>query len=71
MVEIREKLLSKGVISLSGDNILFDRDYLFKTPSGASGFLLLSSSNGWVNWKTEQGVTLHDHEGRALSLAER
>ena len=71
MVEIREKLLSKGVISLSGSHIMFERDYLFKTPSGASGFLLLGSSNGWVDWKTEQGISLHEYEGRTLSLAER
>jgi len=70
MVEIRDGLLKKGVISLSGDNIVFKRDYLFKTPSGASGFLLLGSSNGWVDWKTEHGITLHEHEGRTLILAE-
>ncbi len=71
MVEIRDGLLKKGVISLSGSYIVFERDYLFKTPSGASGFLLLGSSNGWVDWKTEQGVTLHEHQGRTLSLVER
>jgi hypothetical protein len=29
-------------------------------------FLLLASSNGWVDWKTEQGVTLHEYQGRSL-----
>ncbi|KTF08112.1 hypothetical protein MGSAQ_000395 [marine sediment metagenome] len=70
MVEIREKLLSKGVISLSGSHIVFERDYLFKTPVRIR-FLLLGSSNGWVDWKTEQGISLHEYEGRTLSLAER
>ena len=67
--EKRDELLSKKVISQNVDRFVFERDYLFKTPSGASCFLLLGSSNGWVDWKTEKGVTLHDHQGRTLETA--
>ncbi|MDB4838088.1 DUF4357 domain-containing protein [Marinomonas sp.] len=76
----RDELLAKGVIAVEkstsrrpvsdNDRFVFQRDYLFQTPSGASMFLLLASSNGWVDWKTEQGTTLHDHQGRNLTTTE-
>lgn len=65
----RDQLLSKGVITQQGDRFVFQRDYLFSTPSGASMLLLLATSNGWKDWKTEQGVTLHDAQGRTLESA--
>ena len=65
----RDQLLAKGVIAKQDGRFVFQRDYLFPTPSGASMFLLLASSNGWVDWKTEQGITLHDHQGRTLESA--
>jgi len=69
MVEKRDELVSKGILVKQGDNVVFTKDYLFKTPSGASCFLLLGSSNGWVDWKTAQGVTLHEYQGRTLETA--
>ena len=65
----RDKLLDKGIIAIEKDRFVFQRDYLFQTPSGASMFLLLATSNGWKDWKTEQGVTLHDHQGRTIDTA--
>jgi hypothetical protein len=69
MIEKRDELVSKGTLIKQGDNVVFTKDYLFKTPSGASGFLLLGSSNGWVDWKSTQGVTLHEYQGRTLESA--
>ena len=66
LVELRRELLEKGVLSQQGDSLVFERDYLCKTPSGASCLLLQAASNGWTDWKTEQGITLHDHQGRDL-----
>lgn len=65
----RDQLLEKGVIKVEGDRFVFQRDYLFQTPSGASMFLLLATSNGWVDWKTDVGVTLQEHQGRTLESA--
>ncbi|MBR7890148.1 GIY-YIG nuclease family protein [Marinomonas sp. A79] len=65
----RDRLLAKGVIVEQNGRFVFQRDYLFPSPSGASMFLLLATANGWVNWKTEQGVTLHDYQGRTLESA--
>lgn len=65
----RDQLIAKGIIAEQGGRFVFQRDYLFPTPSGASMFLLLATSNGWLDWKTEKGVTLHDHQGRTLESA--
>ena len=65
----RDRLLAKGVITEQNGRFIFERDYLFPSPSGASMFLLLATANGWKNWKTEQGVTRHDHQGRTLESA--
>ncbi len=66
LVEQRRELLEKGVLTLQDDDAVFERDYLCKTPSGASCLLLQAASNGWTDWKTEQGATLHDYQGRDL-----
>ncbi|HCH2795271.1 TPA: GIY-YIG nuclease family protein [Vibrio parahaemolyticus] len=65
----RDAMLAKGVVTTDGQRFVFQRDYLFRTPSGASMCLLLGTSNGWVDWKTDKGVTLHDHQGRTLESA--
>lgn len=62
----RAELLEKGVLVRDGDDIVFNRDHLCKTPSGASCLLLQAASNGWADWKTADGTTLHDHQGRDL-----
>lgn len=32
----------------------------FKTPSGASDFVLDGSTNGWIEWKNKDGKTLDE-----------
>lgn len=60
-VEIaRNKLLANGSIIIEDEQLRFVKDTLFKTPSGASSALLGRSSNGWVDWKNESGVTLDE-----------
>lgn len=62
----RDEFLNKGIVSQSNNCFIFERDFLFKTPSGASGFLLLATSNGWSDWKAENGTTLHVVQGRMI-----
>mgnify|MGYP004622456523 FL=1 len=56
----RKELLSQQSI------VNFDRKYIlkvtldFKTPSGASDFVLGGSTNGWVEWKNKDGKTLDE-----------
>jgi|SRR5690554_5154271 len=66
LVQKRDELLEKGILTREGNRFVFQRDYLFKTPSGASCQLLQASSNGWLDWKTKNGVTLNDYQGREI-----
>ncbi|ODA41851.1 GIY-YIG nuclease family protein [Desulfosporosinus sp. BG] len=43
-------------------NGILQKDILFKTPSGASSFVLGAPTNGNVEWKTEDGKTFKEAE---------
>jgi hypothetical protein len=50
--------------------IVFTRDTLFKTPSGAADIVLFTSTNGWQEWKTDTGMTLAEATGRGVETVE-
>ena len=54
----RETLTEAGVLAVDGDTLVFTRDHLFRTPSGAAIALLGRTANGWVEWKSKDGKTL-------------
>lgn len=58
--KMREELLTSGGIVTDGDKYTLTVTLSFKTPSGASDFVLGGSTNGWVEWKNTDGVTLND-----------
>ena len=60
ILRIRKNLIDSGVIVTESGKAIFSRDYLFKTPSAASCALLVSASNGWIDWKNEKGLTLSE-----------
>ena len=70
LIAQRDSLLEKGVLAKDGDNVVFQKDYLFKTPSGASCLLVLGATNGWKEWKTKHGQTLDDYVGRDNDISE-
>jgi len=55
----RAKLVEAGVVREEGEKLIFERDHLFGSPSMASSALLGRRSNGWEEWKTENGRTLN------------
>lgn len=56
----RKELLSQQfIINVDGKYIL-KVTLDFKTPSGASDFVLGGSTNGWVEWKNKDGKTLDE-----------
>lgn len=57
---MRKKLIESGVLVEEDGGYRFTQDYLFNTPSGAAAAVLGRSSNGWVDWKTKDGKTLHE-----------
>lgn len=42
------------------NHYVFVKDYVFSSPSEASGIVLGHPSNGWNDWKTEKGKTLDE-----------
>lgn len=69
---IRKKLVPSASSSIKAhrdrnrenfdDNGVVLKDILFRTPSGASSFVLGAHTNGNVEWKTEDGRTLNEIE---------
>lgn len=56
----RKELLSQqSIVNFDGKYIL-KMTLDFKTPSGASDFVLGGSTNGWVEWKNKDGKTLDE-----------
>lgn len=56
----RDTLIAEGALVLKGDFYVFQRDVLFKSPSGASDTVSGASTNGWSMWKTKDGKTLDE-----------
>ena len=56
----RQRLLDEGVVREVADTVVFEKDLLFGSPSMAAIALLGRTSNGWMEWKSKEGVTLHD-----------
>lgn len=58
--KVRDELIASGDAVFDGDFLVLQKDVLFKTPSGASNFLICMSTNGWVEWKDKSGKTLDE-----------
>ncbi len=57
----RQRLLDSGVMQLDDQGqLVFPKDHLFKSPSGAAIALLGRTANGWREWKSQKGKTLHE-----------
>ncbi|MGL5960898.1 MAG: DUF4357 domain-containing protein [Cetobacterium sp.] len=53
-----EKLLSLNVLKEDNDKYIFEKDYLFSSPSAAATLILGRAANGWTEWKTFDGKLL-------------
>ena len=61
ITKLIKKLLSENILKkYNGEQFIFVEDYIFNSPSAASGVILGYRSNGWKNWKAEDGKTLHE-----------
>lgn len=56
----RAKLVDAGVMREQGDDVVFEKDHVFGSPSMAAIALLGRTSNGWKEWKGEDGHTLDE-----------
>lgn len=57
---MRKELVEQGKILEIGGKYILQVTIEFKTPSGASDFVLGCSSNGWTEWKNVDGKTLDE-----------
>jgi hypothetical protein len=60
LVNFRKKLEEDRVISKHGAEFIFEKDYVFNTPSTAAAMIIGMSANGWVEWKDKNGKTLDE-----------
>lgn len=63
---LRNRLLESGVMRAEGDGVIFEKDHLFRSPSMAALALMGRTSNGWIDWKTEDGRTLDEVKRNSL-----
>ena len=64
---VRQSLLDSGVMEVMGDRVVFTKDHLFRSPSGAAIVLMGRSANGWVDWKNAAGQTLDSLKRQSVS----
>lgn len=65
----RERLIEQGIMSVQGDRVRFERDYLSKSPSFAAVCLVGRAANGRTEWKDAKGRTLAQVEAAATTPA--
>ena len=56
---IRDRLLESGILKAEGDRVILVKDHLFGSPSLAALVLVGRTVNGWNEWKSAAGRTLH------------
>lgn len=55
---LRLRLVESGVMREIADEVIFEKDHLFRSPSMAALALMGRTCNGWFDWKTVDGKTL-------------
>lgn len=60
MFDLRQELISNGVLALQSGLFQFTQDYTFSAPSTAVAVVLGRSANGRVEWKASDGRTLKE-----------
>lgn len=55
----RNRLIDSGVIKIEGDRAVFAKDHLFASPSMAAMAVMGRTANGWLEWRTKDGASLH------------
>lgn len=60
IINLRKKLIDKGILVKEDNVYVFSSDYKFKTPTGGAVVILGRSANGWTAWKYKNGKTLDE-----------
>lgn len=62
LVNLRNELLDKGILTKLSDCLLFNEDYIFTSASLAAATVMGRSANGLTEWKLKNGKTLKEFE---------
>ena len=57
-VKFKDRLIKEGIIKENNNQLVFQKDYTFNSPSTAASIVSLRSNNGWKVWKTINNETL-------------
>jgi len=57
-IKLRTQLVEEGKFTDQGDYLLFEKDYVFSTPSAAAAIVMGRSANGLIEWKSVSGKAL-------------
>lgn len=60
IINQRKLLKENNVLKEDGNYLVFQSDYLFKTPSAAAAVIFGIQANGWTEWKNADGKTLDE-----------
>ncbi len=58
--QMREELINENILVKEGEKYILKKNLEFKTPSGASDFVLGGATNGWTEWKNNENKTLDE-----------
>lgn len=65
---LRKAMVENGLLEVSGDHYRLAQDYVFQSPSTASGVMLGRNSNGRVEWKDLGGRTLKEIQEASVAV---
>lgn len=63
---LRDTLVEKSILTLKNNHLIFEKDYLFSSPSQAAAFILGRSASGPQSWFNQHGQSLKELEERTL-----
>ncbi|MBU3821615.1 GIY-YIG nuclease family protein [Flavobacteriaceae bacterium XHP0103] len=58
LINLRESLISDGIIKKENNKLAFTKDHLFTSPSSAAAIVMGRSANGLTEWKLSDGRIL-------------
>jgi hypothetical protein len=60
VIGIRDELLAAEILKQHDNVLVFQKDYVFASPSAAAAVVLGRNANGWIEWKYKDGRTLDE-----------
>ena len=69
-VNLRQRLITEGILVDRGTFFEFSDDYIFSSPSTAAVMVMGRNANGLTEWKSNEGKTLKEYESNRDAIHE-